>query len=193
MHLLVLTGARRRGANDRIGLKCSWASVSAVPDTCRIICFICLLSSLVALLTTAAGIIIHYCWSPSLSPDARRLCPSWRLCCDAALRAIGRCTVSHRAGLASSELTDTLLYAYGIPALPDAQLPQMPHCLTIPYNSANKKRFLPNINSKGIQDLYYEICVWVQNSGTLTFLIHGYFLNMGTLLFVELYGTRAWK
>ena len=29
------------------------------------------------------------------------------------------------------------------------------------YNSANKKRFLPNINSKGIQDLYYEICVWV--------------------------------
>ena len=35
---------------------------------------------------------------------------------------------------------------------------------------------------------YYEICVWVQNSGTLTSLIHGYFLNMGTFLFAELYG-----
>ena len=58
----------------------------------------------------------------------------------------------------------------------------------IPYNSADKKRFLPNINSKGIQDLYYKICVWVQKSGTVTFLIHGYFLNMGTFLFAELYG-----
>ena len=49
-------------------------------------------------------------------------------------------------------------------------------------NSANKKRFLPNINSKGISNLYYEICVWVPNSSTLTFLIHRYFLNMSTFL-----------
>ena len=32
------------------------------------------------------------------------------------------------------------------------------------------------------------LCVWVQNSGTLTFLIHGYFLDMGTFLPAELYG-----
>ena len=29
--------------------------------------------------------------------------------------------------------------------------------IRLPYNSANKKRFLPNINSKGIKNLYYEI------------------------------------
>ena len=51
-----------------------------------------------------------------------------------------------------------------------------------------KKRFLPKISIARAFKIYTMgyVYVWVQNSGTLTFLFHGCFLNTGTFLLAEL-------
>lgn len=51
------------------------------------------------------------------------------------------------------------------------------------FNIGYKKRFLPNIKSKGVQNLYgKDVRYHIPNSGVLMFLIQICFLNMDALL-----------